>query len=190
MLLWKRCGRARCRFRRGHAQGKQAVSPPRLWLCHAVVRSRCAALRGRLVMGGLLRARRCVSRCCCAPGGCFLRGGRSGLCSVGVWVVPARAAVQPSVAADAGLVGCFVSCATAPSCGRGATATARLNATVTRRLCAFLGARLSGAVPVSKRPRARQTGRFTAAPVALSRRRATRCAALRGRLVMGGFASG
>ena len=113
MRVWVLGCRGQCRSRRGHAQGKQAVSPPRLWLCHAVVRSRCAALRGRLVMGGLLRARRCVSRCCCVPGGCFLRGGRSGLCSVGVWVVPARAAVQPSVAADAGLVGEFVSCAPA-----------------------------------------------------------------------------
>ena len=49
-------------------------------------------------------------------------------------VAVALAAVQPGVAADAGRGGCFVSCATALLCGRGATASARLNATVTRRL--------------------------------------------------------
>ena len=57
---------------------------------------------------------------------------------LGLLLVLVLAAVQPGVAADAGPAGCFVSCATALLCGRGATAPARLNATVTRRLRAFL----------------------------------------------------
>ena len=48
-----------------------------------------------------------------------------------------------------------------------ALASGRLSLAVTRRLRAFLGARLSGSLPFSKKPRARHTSRFTVTPCVL-----------------------
>ena len=131
--------------------------------------------------------RPCFALGCQTPRRCpasarrLLRGLASGVCSFLVLVVWWSAAVQPGAAGDP-----------KPSAsGRHALLRAgvlfivevvprnfgRLSLAVTRRLRACFDARRSGSVPVSKRPRAGHTDRFTVTPCA----RPCRCAARRPR---------
>ena len=91
---------------------------------------------------------------------------------LGLLLSVALAAVQPGVAADAGRSGEFASCATALLCGRGATASARLNATVTRPR-RELGAAGGDGVPLRR-------GRAISKALGLKRASSRNCVGARG----------